>query len=486
MGVLSRRQLLQISGLTAGSGALAACSSSGEESTAKRNYLTWWDHQGNQGTLHKKIFAEFRKRPGGMRVEYTFRNASKMGQALQLAKQSNQLPDVHTNAGLQIPVPQLIAGGWVAPLDLTDAAMSRLKGHLLDGVHVFDGKVYSFPQFNDRTYSSATWFNTKLIVKAGLDPNDPPATYDDMRKAARAVRDKIGGSVYGLVWNAGMPPRMEDQINDLAQAGGFEGGGGMLYRTGEFAYHSDPYLNAIELLLSLAKDKLIMPGATTFSDEIARARWVSGAAGYYIDGPWCPGVVRESFADFADSIGVGPILVPESGMPVHCYAGPQGGVFWLSANVPAKRAKAANLLFSDFFTTKKYFTDLAGWMPQPPLDLSAIPDSIAYPSYKKLAAWMGKQVYLAPSPVVRNIEVTKVQAETNQIQPTLGDIVQGALSGDVDDVKGALKDLSDKSAAEQERAIKAATAKGAHVSADDYAFPDWKPGQDFTTAMYHK
>jgi multiple sugar transport system substrate-binding protein len=484
MTTLNRRRLLQTSALIGAAGALTACGGGGGSEGSNRDDLTWWDHQGNQKKLHQKIFQEFADEPGGMTVQYTFRNASKMGQALQLAKQSDQLPDVHTNAGLQIPVPALIKAGWVAPLSLSDAAMKRLKGKLLDGVHIFDGKVYSFPQFNYRTYSSATWFNTKLIKKAGLDPDQPPKTYDEFRQAAKTVQAKGGDGVFGWIWNAGMPDRMADQVNDLAQAAGFAGGGGMLYRTGEYRYHDDAYLTVIDFLVSMSKDKLMMPGSTTFSDKLARSRWVTGVAGYYIDGPWNPGVIKEDFESFASSLGVGPILVPESRARPQCYAGPQGGVFWLSPSAPDKQQKAANQLFSDHFTTKDYFTDLAGWMPQPPLDLSAVEDSSAYPSWKKLVGWMADTVHLAPDPVVKNVQVTQVQAESNQVQPTLGDIVQGALTGDVTDVKKALQKLSDDTTAERERALKAASQKGAKVSVDDYAFTNWKPGADYTSKKY--
>lgn len=478
---LNRRRFLQVSGSLAGLAALGACGSSGD--SAARNYLTWWDHQGNQKSLHNKIFTAFARSPGGMKVQYTPRNAEKMGQALQLAKQSNQLPDVHTNAGLAIPVPELIKAGWVAPLDLDDAATARIKSSLLDGVHVFDGKVYSFPQFNFRTYSAATWFNTKLVAKAGLDPDQPPTTYDEFRAAVRKV-GRSGGGVYGWVWNGGMPERMEDQVNMLAQAAGFEGGGGTLYRTGEIAYHADPYVTAIEFLVAMSRDRMLMPGATTLNDEIARSRWAAGSAGYFIDGPWCPGVIRQSFPTFADSLGVGPILLPEKGT-IRCYAPPQGGTFWLSPTAAPKQRKAANTLLGDYFTTKEYFVDLAGWMPQPPLDLSAVDKSTAYPSWKKLVGWMAKQVFLAPSPVVGNIEVTKAEAESNDVKPGLGDIVQGALSGDVTNVRRALKELSDKASAARESAVRTARARGAKVSLDDYAFPNWRPGTDYPSDQYH-
>ena len=85
MTILNRRRLLQTSALLGAAGALSACGSSGESTGSNRDDLTWWDHQGNQKKLHQKIFKKFATESGGLTVQYTFRNASKMGQALQLA-----------------------------------------------------------------------------------------------------------------------------------------------------------------------------------------------------------------------------------------------------------------------------------------------------------------------------------------------------------------------------------------------------------------
>jgi multiple sugar transport system substrate-binding protein len=52
------------------------------------------------------------------------------------------------------------------------------------------------------------------------------------------------------------------------------------------------------------------------------------------------------------------------------------------------------------------------------------------------------------------------------------------------DPKAALKDLQDRSEAELARAIKAAQAKGAKVSRDDWKFPNWDPAKDYTEDDY--
>lgn len=484
MADLTRRRVLQAAALTAAGALTAGCSSGGGTgggASAAAGRLTWWDHQNQLEPAKRKIFEKFAAAEGGVPVDYTYNNPAKLGQALQLAKQSNQLPDVHSNAGLQVPVPQLIAGGWVGPLELNDAALKRLDGKLIEGIHVFDGKVHSFPIFDYHVYSNVTWFNTKLITQAGLDPEAPPRTYDEFRSAARAVRDASGGKAQGWIWNIGMTDRIGDQVNVLAQAAGFEGGGGVLYRTGEYAYHSEPYLTVIEFLLSLQQDQLLVPGSQTLIDDAARTRWTAGIAGYYFDGPWCPGVALKNTPEFAESLGVGPVLTPNPGEPA-TYRGTQGGEYWLTPST--KMAAQANQLLSDYFTTEEYSVEIANTMSQPPRDLGAVEKSTAHPAYKKLIGWFADQVFLAPESVVKNPQTSKVGAETKAIKPGLGDIVQGAFSGDVPDVPAALKELSDKSNAERERAVEAARKKGAEVSLDDYAFPNWKPRADYGKDQY--
>lgn len=489
MSGVSRRALLGSSGAVVAAAVLGACSDSSSQSAGGKGAgsgkkIKWWDHFGPLQPLQKKTFKKFEKSSHGKDVEFTWRNASKMGQALQLAKRSNQLPDVSSLAGLELPVPRLIKSGWLQPIDLDDDAMHRLKGDLYDGLHIFDKKLYSFPLFSFRQYTAAVWFNKSLAEKAGLDVKNPPANYDDFRDAARKVQKNTSGDVYGVVWNAGMPERMESQVNAMAQAAGFEGEGGVLYKTGKFAYDDAAYVKAIEFLQSLQKDKLLRPGSTNWSDKIARSHWVKGEACYYLDGPWCPGVALSDSKDFAEKLGVGSILVPERDMDVACYNGFSGGSFWLHKS--SSNADAVNRLFSDFIVTKEYNKGLAEAMDQPPRDLSAVKESSAHDAYKHLLNLFSKQVYLAPNAIVQNVDVTKVEAESDQVKPTLGDIVQGALTGDVKDVKKSLKQLSDKSSKEREKALKAAKKKDAEVSLDDYAFPNWKPESDYTKKKYDK
>ncbi|TDC02053.1 extracellular solute-binding protein [Nonomuraea longispora] len=484
MHTLSRRRFMQTTGLMGLMAAAAACGgTSGAGSGGSAGRLTWWDAQESGQEAKEALFKKFAESPGGVPVEYTHVSAAKFPQALQLAKQSKQLPDIHVNVGIGAQVEQLIKDGWVAPIELGEAALKRLDDQLYEGIHTFEGKVYSWPIYHYRSYMAVTWFDTQLVAKAGLDPNAPPTTYDEFRAACAATQKASGGDSHGLAWCIGMPIRLGFAVDKMAQAGGFQGADGCLFKTGEYAYHDDAFVNAIEFMLSLQKDGLIAPGSRSWSDDVARGRWAAGAATYFISGPFTAGSTLETVPQWKDKLGVGPVLVPEAGKKVATYSGPREGTYWLSPT--CKHPKEAGRLLGDYFVTDSYAVDLANAMLQPPSDMEAVARSNAHPAYKKLVGWFAEQAYLCPAPVVRNPKgMTAYQAETKEVTPGLGDIVQGAFTGDIPDYRKALKELSDKMTAERDRAIAAAKAKGAEISVDDWVFSNWKPETDYTREMY--
>jgi multiple sugar transport system substrate-binding protein len=70
------------------------------------------------------------------------------------------------------------------------------------------------------------------------------------------------------------------------------------------------------------------------------------------------------------------------------------------------------------------------------------------------------------------------------VHPNLGEIAQGAFSGDVTDIKAALTTFNDQMTAERDAAIAAVQAEGGEVSIEDWIFADWVAGEDFTSDKY--
>ncbi len=472
---LNRRKLVTATASLAG--ALAVVRLTPQHSLAAQDEvkIVWWDQFLPLESLHRSIWDRYQEAHPNVTVEYTVYNPQEQGQALQLAYESEQMPDVHSLAGLGVPAEQLVSQGWFQPLANGDQILQALpEGSLLEGFTIFDGEVYSFPLFSFRQYTSLNWFNRQLMESAGFDPEIGPVTWDEYRQAAKSITDAGGGRIYGWIQGLNFPERLGVHVEELAQAAGAPGP--IDFATGEYTYASDAYVQAIEFLLSLQADGSLFPASSTLDARTGRARWATGVAGMFFDGPWNIGVVQQEFADFADSVGVGSIPTPSSD-PAVIHKGPTGGVFWVSSQSEHPDV-AADILRE--FTSPEYYVGLAERMDQPPLDLTAVEGADVHPTYQRAIELYTEQVRLAPSPISRNPAVASVNANMADIHPNLGEIAQGVFSGDVTDYRAALQELSDKMTAERDTAIEAVKAEGSEVSIDDWIFADWTPGQDYT------
>lgn len=69
----------------------------------------------------------------------------------------------------------------------------------------WEGKTYGIPTNNE---TMAFIWNAKIFADAGLDPENPPATWDDVVKYSKQIKDKLGIPGYGMVakQNAGNTP----------------------------------------------------------------------------------------------------------------------------------------------------------------------------------------------------------------------------------------------------------------------------------------
>jgi ABC-type glycerol-3-phosphate transport system substrate-binding protein len=474
MSGISRRAFLGAGGALAATTLLAACGG-GSGGSGGGSGLRWWDHYSALQNFHKD-WAERQSQALGVGVDYTYNDVTRASEALQLANQSKQLPDVYTNI-LNIPLAALVREGWVHELALSDEVKARLpEGALTEGITNIDGKVYGLPLFAFRQYSAATWFNRDIVAAAGIDPANPPTSYDAYRDACRRIS---ASGTAPMMLALGGKARMGEQINDMACAAGFPGFEGLVFATGEFAFHHDAYVTAIEFWKELNDTRLIVPGAINFTVANARTRWAAGTAGFFPDGPWCAGGVRAVNPEFVPTMEVGPILTPEPGAQPVVYRGAPASQIFVAGNT--KDAAHATELVSSF-TTPEYQAGLAAGMDQPPLDLDIVATADVTDPYRRVIGFFTEQVKRMPEPVVRNPQVAAVQALQAPISPDLGDIVQGYLGGDIPDLRAALRQLSDAYTADRDNALQKAAAGGAQVSAEDWAFPDWQPGTDYVYA----
>lgn len=466
-GVLNRRDAL------AGMAALAAAMSvaSGRAIAQDAKAIKWWDHFQPIAPLFEKQWSEYSAAHAGVTVEHTIMNPADMMQALQLAFRSEQAPDVHSVPAPLATLNQLASSNWFQPAtDALHLDKPFQKDVLFNGLTSFDGKIYSFPLFSFRQHSTALW---SLKDKIDTDGNAIKG-WDQIRQVAKGATKN---GVYGLLLPLQFTDRMRVHVIDLSQMIG--GVGEIDWKTGQYAYAADAFVETINQLLSFQQDGTLHPASSSLDARQGRTRWAAGEAAMFTDGPWNSGVIANSFAQVLPNVAV-------SGNPVwdgkgHVHAAPVPGTFWISAQ--SKNPGVASELLN-LFTTDEFYIKLAERMDQPPLSLDAVSRANVHQTYKDVVAGYKDSVRLSPEPVIRNADVGKVYAEMKPVSPNLGEIVQGAFSGAFSDPKPILQQFSDQMTAERDRAIKAVNDAGGKVSVDDWKFDSWNPTEDFTPDKY--
>ncbi|MEU1972669.1 extracellular solute-binding protein [Microbacterium sp. NPDC019599] len=112
--------------------------------------------------------------------------------AVQLA--GGSLPDVFT-----VPFTDsktLLENGQL--MDVTDEIeelgyTDSFNPIILDGVKDADGRIYGFPR---QAYAMGLHYNRELFEAAGLDPDQPPTTWDEVREYAKKISDATGKAGY--------------------------------------------------------------------------------------------------------------------------------------------------------------------------------------------------------------------------------------------------------------------------------------------------
>ncbi len=117
-----------------------------------------------------------------------------------------------------------------------------------------DGKFYAVPAKN--FYANALHINRNLFTQAGLDPNKPPTTWDEVRTDAKIIHDKTGVWGYGQMAN-GATGGWQLAVDAASRGGSLE----KVNADGSYsATVNDPAVKAsLQWLAGLAQDNSIDP-----------------------------------------------------------------------------------------------------------------------------------------------------------------------------------------------------------------------------------
>lgn len=172
------------------------------------------------------------------------------------------------DAGLAIPVSEVFTEDYLAKFD-----QNALESCMTDG------EVCGLPMYD---CAFMLFYNKDLFEQAGLDPNTPPTTYDEMLKMAEKLSQLTtadGNKVYAFGQTTASVAISGSAINSMI----FNFGGTVLDENGQLAIDNQGFKDAITMLQTL-NQKGYNPQNAKLKD--LRQLFATGQLAMYYDQSW--------------------------------------------------------------------------------------------------------------------------------------------------------------------------------------------------------
>jgi len=244
---------------------LAGCGGKKEGGKGETQVTFWYGFGGPLGESLEKMIAQFNAHHPDVKV-----TGASMGQYAALSQKimaaiaagnPPTLAQVYENwtvnfidAGAIVPMQKFVEGpNGLSPEDLADIFPVFLDGG------TFQGQLWTFP-FNKGL--PALYYNKEMFQKAGLDPDQPPQTWEQFRDMARKLTVDANGDGKPEQWGTSFSIPTIFAMYQLIMV---QNGGQILSSDGsQFLFNSPAGVNALQYLMDLVKKDhvaYIAPGA---------------------------------------------------------------------------------------------------------------------------------------------------------------------------------------------------------------------------------
>lgn len=199
------RRVLATAAVTAALLPLTACgsgsggSSSGGGSGKIEGNISFqtWNLRANFKSYFEGLIADFEKKYPGTHVKWIDQPAEGYADKISADAAAGTLPDV-VNVSPDLAAP-LAKAGLALDLD-KDKAAAKFKSEYLPGAWAGTeipglSGTYAFPWYLN---TGPLFYNKALFKEAGLDPDQPPKTYDELFEDGLEIAKKTGGKVATL------------------------------------------------------------------------------------------------------------------------------------------------------------------------------------------------------------------------------------------------------------------------------------------------
>lgn len=201
-----------------------------------------------------------------------------------------------------------------------------------------DEDIYYVPATTD---VFVLMYNKDVFKAAGLDPEKPPKTWDELLAACEAIEKNTDVPAFGVPAKSGMETLQEYITNFVVAKTGMD----MIDENNQPTFNTPEGLEAMEYIAKLFK--YAQPSATEYGRGELRPLLRDGKVGMVLDSAWAVPTFQEAFGENLDNspIGFAPPPVPADGYQA-CWMGTNGWIATRQETAEAS-AKLINYLMSD-------------------------------------------------------------------------------------------------------------------------------------------
>lgn len=446
--------------------------------------LSWMDSGDLKSVFVGAVIEEFGEQFPSVSTQYDGSGWEQVNQVVPLGIRNGTAPDIFA-LPQNVPPESAISENWVQPLDDIVPGFAEWRSGfpdtaLINGVHIFDGKVYSWPLNSTRRLNITQYISHQAAEAAGVSvPVESVTTWEDLRSLAQEI---TASGTPGILSTA---DHLDVVIGSLANTAGWMGNDeGMNMRTGTYEYSAPEYLEALEFIRSMIDDGSFVPGFLTLQDADARAQFPTGLGGISLNGPWDIAQWQQDAPEFEYTIL--PLPSPDGSAYTIPYRETGANMSWVYADSANADAAAAVIKFMGSVDGQRTMVELSeGFLVSTIEEANTSADpALLNERAQEVAELATEYMRTCPQFEIRNSDAGAVRLQLQATNPGIGATIEGILTGQIADAEAALADLDDRLHAAMEQAFEEAQANGADVDISDLQFPNWDPSRDYTADDY--
>ena len=263
----------------------------------KKVTVNVWNHNASMKELQQELIDKFNAENSDIEIVLNL-VADKYNDVLNMAMSSEEDVDIFSVSGPSL-TKKAADLGWAEPLD--DYMTPEFKAMFKDNVwvennNVIKGKTYVLP---DQASTYRMIYNKDLFRQAGLDPENPPKTYDEFRQAVKQITETGGADVKGFAMALADSYYLDVDIFNGLGYSSFGTLQGYDYSKGTFDF--SVFKPAIELFRNIRADGSMLEGELLLKPDQVRSKFAEGKIGIMGAASW----EASTYATLAPAFEVG-------------------------------------------------------------------------------------------------------------------------------------------------------------------------------------